>query len=290
MSKPIQTALIAALVVIAALSVFLFTRYQKVQSELAGSRVSEQQAADRYGRMIQDIAEIQDSLNAISTGPKGVQMVSKDLTAERQMGGPNKQEALDRIAVLKTSLTGSQERIAALEKQMKQSGVKVAGMEKLIANLKADAATKQMMIAQLSAQVDSLNTQVTGLTATVAEQRDTLQTRQVQLTQKQQELATVYYIVGTKKELEKAGVIRSTGGVLGLGDTSVPTTDPPAAAFTPLNTDEQTTIELPTAKAKVLSAQAASSYELRLVGSRMELHITNPQEFRKIKQVIILAS
>ena len=43
-----------------------------------------------------------------------------------------------------------------------------------------------------------------------------------------------------------------------------------------------------TPKARVLSAQPASSYELKLEGEEMELHILEPREFRKVKHLVIL--
>ena len=46
----------------------------------------------------------------------------------------------------------------------------------------------------------------------------------------------------------------------------------------------------PTAKARLISGQPAGSYSLQLVDGHMELHIIDPTEFRKVKQVVILSS
>ena len=124
----------------------------------------------------------------------------------------------------------------------------------------------------------------------VAEREDTLRTRDTQIEDKRRELATVYYVVGNKKQLRDSGIIEAKGGVLGLGKTIMPSRTPNLTAFVPLDTDEETVIRIPTEKARLISAQPAGSYELRPVAGQMELHIINPTEFRKVKQVVILSS
>jgi hypothetical protein len=44
------------------------------------------------------------------------------------------------------------------------------------------------------------------------------------------------------------------------------------------------------AKARVITPQPADSYELRLVDGKMELHILNPAEFRKVRQLVIVTA
>jgi len=291
MKKPVQIILIAAVVLLGGATALLFTQNQKANQQLAGSKVSEQEISDRYGRTIEAIAEIQDSLNAIAVGPEGTPVFGGGKAeAERNMGGPNSQEALDRIAVLRTSIAQNKDRIRTLEASIKKSGVKINGLQGLIANLKKSVGEKEEQVALLAAQVDSLHTQVNGLNETVAAREDTLRTRDIQVEEKRRESATVFYAVGSKKDLEKAGVIKSSGGVLGLGKTVLPTGVQNQSAFVPLDTDQQNVIVTTAPKARVISAQPASSYQLLLVDGHMELHILSPAEFRKVKTVVILTS
>ena len=291
MRKPVQIALIVAVVALAGVSAVLFARYQQSQEQLAATSASEKEVQDRYGRTIEAIAEIQDSLNALSLDEGGTPLTPGSVAAERRLGGPNSQESLDRIAMLRTSIEQNKERIRVLESNLEERGVKVTALERLIAGLKRSVADKEMLVAQLSGRVDSLETEVGGLTVAVQQKDDSLRTREVELEQSRNELATVYYVIGSKKELEKAGVIRSSGGVLGLGKTLVPSETPNGALFTPLDTDQANVIRVPADKARLLSAQPASSYEWRPVGEDlMELHIVSPVDFRKVKQVVILTS
>jgi hypothetical protein len=220
-------------------------------------------------------------------------MDSQGLEAERNLVGPNKGQALDRIALLRASILRNRDRIQQLEANLKAGGIKTAGLQKMIARLKQTATEKEALVAQLTGRVDSLTTEVTGLVAVVEETKDTLQARDVALEDRRRELATVYYVVGDKKELKNSGVVVAKGGVLGLGKTLQPTGNESTALFTPLDTDQQTVIPTDATKAekvKVLSAQPPTSYEIREVEGRVELHILHPEEFRKVRQLVILTA
>jgi hypothetical protein len=289
MRRPLQIFLVVAGLGLAITAAVLYSNMQQTKTQLASSQASTQEAEDRYTKTIDAIAEIQDSLNAISAG-EGVAIVPGNARAEANAGGANGQAALDRIAMLRQSIQNSKDRITMLETNLKKSGMKVNGLQRLVANLKKSVADREAEVAILTTRVDSLGTQVTGLTATVAEREDTLHTRDVQIEDKRRELATVYYAVGTKGDLKKAGIIQTSGGVLGLGKTVVPATNPDPNAFTAMDTDQSSVIHISSTKARVISAQPLASYELVPTGGGTDLHILNPTEFRKIKQVVILTS
>lgn len=290
MNRTTQWVLIGVTVLLAGVATALYVQNNNTQQKLATTQQSETQVQDRYDRTLEAIAEIQDSLDAVAVGPEGRAMFEGKTEAERRMSGPNRQDALDRIAALRTSIAQNKQRINELEANVKKSGIKVSSLNKLIASLKRNVAEKEDEIAILNARVESLSTQVTVLNTTVAEREDTLRTRNVQLEDRRREMATVFYVVGDKDMLKDSGVIESKGGVLGVGKTITPSRTPNLAVFTPIDTDQETVIRTPTAKARLISAQPAGSYQLQLVDGHMELHITDPLEFRKVKQVVILSS
>src|SRR5258705_12423816 len=151
MKRPVQIVLIAAVVLFGGATAMLYSQNQKTNQELATTKGSEQEIQDRYGRTIEAIAEIQDSLNAVAVGPEGTPVFGgSKAEAERNMGGPNRQEALDRIAVLRNSIAQNKERIQTLEANVKKSGVKIKGLQNLIANLKKSVAEKEDQVAMLN--------------------------------------------------------------------------------------------------------------------------------------------
>jgi hypothetical protein len=155
--------------------------------------------------------------------------------------------------------------------------VKITGLEKMIARLKKRVAEKEVLVARLSGQVDSLETRVTGLVAEVEV--------------KQRELGTIYYTIGSKKELTSSGVVVAKGGVLGLGKTLKPSGQTDECAFTALDTDQETVIRIPAEKDQVLSAQPVTSYVLLPAGEhQVKLRILDPKEFRKIRHLVIITA
>jgi hypothetical protein len=271
-------------------STVLFVKYRNTEVAYANAKAAEQDSQTRYAKTIDAIAEIQDSLSAIAVGDTNVAMLSRTLASEQQISGPDKNEALDRIAVLRSSIMRSKGRIHQLEASLKTSGNKISGLQRMIANLKTTVAEKEQMVADLSGRVDSLQTQVAGLSTEVQQKSETIAQNEQTIEAKRKELATVYYVVGNKKALTDKGAVVAKGGVLGMGKTLLPAPTTNPSNFNALDTDQQTVIDLGAAKAQVLSAQPADSYELKLVEGKMQLHILNPVEFRKVRQLVIVTA
>lgn len=283
MRKPVLFALVAVIVLLGGATGVLYQKYQKSTVDYAAMQAAEETSRNRYAQTIDAIAEIQDSLNAIALGQGAVPMVSQNLQSEQRMSGPDRREALDRIAQLNASIQRTKTKIHELEGRLRKSGIKIAGLQKMVENLKTSVTEKETQVAELTTKVDALQTQVTGLETTVASQEQNIE-------EKRKELGTVYYIVGTKRDLATSGVIVSKGGLLGLGKTQLLTGRYNETLFTPIDTDVQTTIHAPAVKVRVLSPQPVSSYELVQVGTETELHILDPKEFRKVKHVVIMTT
>lgn len=268
-------------VVLCGATFVFFTKYKKSAADYAQATTQAAETQSRYGQAINEIATIQDSLNAIVLGEEATGALAAKSGAEVEVPPSTHDQVLGRIAMLKEGLERTKERISALDANLKKSGVKIAGLQKMIAGLKESVAEKEERIAQLSTQVDTLSTQVATLSV-VVEDKDQ------QLTVKQQELATVYYTMGSKKELLNSGIVESKGGVLGFGKTLKPSGKFDEAVSTALDTDQQTVIEIPSEKPRVLSAQPISSYVIQQVGQdRTELRIVDPEAFRQVKHLVI---
>lgn len=265
----------------------LYSKYRKSSDAYDQLSSDETNTRIRYSQAIGEIATIQDSLDTIVLGETPLQ--SGTSTSEMNLPPTSREQVLQRIATLKAGLERTKERIEDLDARLKHEGVRIAGLQKMIGGLKKTAAEKEIEIAGLTAQVDSLHTQVATLNTDVETKQQTIDTQTQQLTDKQHELATVYYTIGKKKDLIHNGVVVSEGGVLGVGKTLKPSGQVNESSFTPLDTDQQTVIQIPAGKAQILSQQAPTSYTLTSTGKEsMELRITDPKEFRKVRHLVIL--
>jgi peptidoglycan hydrolase CwlO-like protein len=288
MRKPVLYALVAALVILAGLVVALFIGYQRKSDDFANMKAAEETSRAGYAEAFNAITEIQDSLNAISAGDTTVRMLSAGAQSELKITEAMRRDALERVSLLDASLQRSKERIRRLEAGLKRSGLQVASLERMISDLKEQTLQKETYIAQLAGQVDSLQTTVTGLQTEVAQSQETIKARDESLEQRRRELATVYYVVGTKSELLQMGVIASKGGLLGIGKTLAVTGSYDETMFRPLDTDRETAVPTTAAKVQVLTGQPISSYELKLTGDHMDLHILDPREFRKVRHLVVM--
>ena len=287
MRRPLAIAVGLIGVLLLGGTIVSYSKYRKASADYTQAKADEESMRQRYDGAVSEILMIQDSLNTIMVGKEAVIPVGGQLEEPATLHD----NVLSRIAMLKASVERTKGRIEELDARLKRNGVKVAGLERMIAGLRKSAAEKEEHIAQLSTQVETLNTEVAGLTTEVQTKEQDLTQKQQELTDKQHELATIFYTVGTKKELTRNGVVASKGGVLGLGKTLKPSGTINESAFTAMDTDQQTVIRIPSDKAQVLSAQPVSSYVIQSVGKdAMELRIVNPTEFRKVKHLVILRS
>ena len=273
--------LIAVVVLLIGATAVLFRKYEKSSTDFAESQT-------RYNEAINAIAEIQDSLFAITAGDSAVGMLSQGLQTEQSLTEPQTRQALDAIAVINKTIGRTKEKIRDLEGRLKKSGVRAAGLQKMIASLKISVTEKEALVAMLTGRADSLQIQVASLEGAVQQSQETIKAKDMVLEERRSELATIYLLMGTKKELSTSGVIVSKGGFLGLGKTVQLTGRYDESQFSRLDTDQEKLVRTPSPKARVLSAQPASSYELKVEGEQMELHILDPREFRKVKHLVIM--
>ena len=272
-----------AVLALAGLSAGLFYQYRQGQLALQEARAREDATHRRYESAIDDIAAIQDSLNAITFGEATNDLSSSGASAESRLSPNRTDDALARVAELRSGIERTRARIVELEARLEKSGKRVTGLERIVAQLKSGLAIKETMVAQLSTRVDSLNTQVGSLTATVVEQDSTLEERR-------RELGTVFYIVGSRRDLLKNGAVVAKGGVLGLGKTLDASGAVDESTFRPLDTDQETVIPIAATKVRVLSAQPVNSYILEQVAGGYQLRIVDTHEFRKVRHLVVLTA
>lgn len=295
MRKFVFAALVVAAVALMGLTLSLNQKLGRTKAEFAALQSEEQTTSARYAAAIDEVASIQESLKDIDLGDQGTQALETELAQEQSLSQDRSEQTMARIAEIKTGVERANNRIKELEEKLKQSDLHAAGLEKLIRGLRQSVTEREAQIVQLTARVEELQTQVSGLQAEVAVNQETIrhqdatiQQQSVSLEESRQRMGTVFYIVGTKKELSRAGLIESKGGILGLGRTVRPTGRTEGGQFTMLDTDRSTVIPIEAKKAKVVSAQPTASFALEAQGERMELRILDREAFRAVKYVIIM--
>lgn len=288
MKKTVVPILAVVAIVSLGVAFSLTQKLRQSRADYAMLQAEEQATNTRYAAAIEEVASIQQSLSEIDLGEQGTQALQSELAQEQSLSEDRGEQTMARIAEIKAGVERANARIVELDEKVKAGEIKVAGMDKLIKGLRRSVAEKEQQITQLVARVDELQTQVVDLETEVAVMDEELQDKSASLEQSRRELGTVYYVVGTKKELSNAGIIESKGGILGIGKTMKPTGHFDDRQFTPLDTDFASVIPVEAEEARVVSAQPVDSYALADGGNGIELRILDPEAFRAVKHVIIV--
>ena len=211
----------------------------------------------------------------------------------------NKEQIRNNIRIFKFNLEEQQKRIAELEAQLaeakdnKEMVKKLRGIIKtmqiqleeknqLITQLQAELNQKNFNIAELKTHVQTLSNKVDELAVEAEETATNLETTKTELAQ-----ATIGYIImGTKKELSSAGVLK--GGFLKKKKVDNENLD--ASKFKSVDTRSVSTLDIPGRDAKIMSSQPSSSYNITENDDTKtcQLQIVNSSQFWEASRYLII--
>lgn len=241
-------------------------------------------------RFIEDVTgtinEIHDNLEA--TWAKEKNVVRQTTKDEGKVGATSvelKQRIIDRIAGMHTVIMESRKKMALLQQKLNESGKQYAGLQRMVDDLRKEIEEREQAIAELKARVGVLETEVSEKSAVIAAHQNTIDKQTEQLN-------TVYYIVGTRDELKKKGIITREGGVLwGLfGGMTVLASNFAEADFQTLDKTKDHTIALRGLVDEIVPKRDTSLYTIvRLESGQTELRIINPDSFWRERHLVIVA-
>lgn len=255
-----------------------------------------------------DLAETlatQDSLlvlvNDISDGMSQIKDLEKIISTPGSLDGETssrKEQIRNDMIAIQQALQERRQRLAELEKKLEQVGGENSTLKRTISNLKAQIAEQSTEIATLTNQLAAANIKIEELTSTVTDlnsQVDSLNTdivaervakneAQEAAQEADRELNTCYFAIGTSKELKERDILKSGF----LRKTKVMKGDFDMNYFTAA--DRRTLTEIPThsKKAKVLTSQPESSYQIVDVNGQKVIRITNPSKFWQLSNFLVI--
>jgi hypothetical protein len=134
----------------------------------------------------------------------------------------------------------------------------------------------------MNAQVETLNTNVTSLTAESTERQKTIEDQT-------KKLNTAYYTTGTFRELKDKQVLTKEGGVLGMGREKVLKPGFNNNAFTAIDVTQVKDIPLSSTGAQVITNHPADSYTIEIKGDKVsDLRILDPDKFWAASKYLVV--
>ena len=230
------------------------------------------------------INDVYDNLEQIRQREGFLSRASSDV--EEQDKTPLREKMLANVQSIDTYLKSSKAKMAELQQRFKDSKVKNDALSSTIESLNKAIEEREVHITQLKDDLAALNIKFDETEWQLKEKETVIQ-------QQQQQLNTVYYIVASEDELKDKGIIEEKGGFLGLRKTKRLAAGFNEADFTPADIVEVGNLQIDKepGKVKVLSPHNPNSYQLhKSAEGKTTLEITNPQEFWKIRYLVIASN
>jgi uncharacterized coiled-coil protein SlyX len=128
----------------------------------------------------------------------------------------SREHLLEQVKAIDTALEDNKAKISGLESRIKSLQRDHKGLNEMLTNVKAELALREERIAALETNIKNLEDDNTHKSMMLVERDSVIHNRE-------EELNTVYYIAGTRSELEEMGILADEGGFLWglLGSTPV---------------------------------------------------------------------
>lgn len=256
--------------------------------------------SDRQRDSLEQVVAAKDSLinavfadiNAISENLARIKSRENLITVSEEEGTRRPVEEINNdIDAIGRLLAENREKINSLRHtaaQLRKANLRIEGLEKMIADLNGQLAERQSEIEQLRDELSLKDTRVAELTETVAEQSAEVEQLSGRNLELENWLNTVYYIVGSEKELCDAQIINKQGFI---GRTLTVGEHGSLESFT--QADSRLLSEIPVGhrKVTVVTNHPEGSYELVTDADKrvVSLWIVDPVRFWESSKVLIVS-
>lgn len=270
---------------------------------LLASCVSRQVAVEAESRSdsLELVVSAKDSLinavfadiNAISENLALIKSRENLITvAGESEGGRRPVEEIDNdIKAINRLLRENRAKIESLQRsaaQLRKANLRIDGLEKMIADMNRQLAEKKAEVEQLRESLVRMGDEVKSLTEEVAVRSAEVENLSGEKVELQNQLNTVYYIVGAEKELRDAQIINKQGFI---GRTLTVGRNSNFDSFT--MTDSRLLSEVPVGqkKATLVTSHPEGSYELVTDANKVveKLIITDPVRFWESSKILIIS-
>lgn len=288
MKKAITAAIAASVLMIGCTN--QSTEVKRLQAENDSLlQVNAQTTAD-FNEMIQLINDVEEGFRQMKEAENYL-VTQKDANGEVSL--TTREQIKNDMTLVAETLQKNKERLDKLQQQLKQSKNQSASLQKTIERLQAEItektelitslqeslAKRDVRIAELDDAVNNLTGQVENLATENQQQKEVLQSQD-------EALNTVYYALGTNKELKEQKIVE--GGGL-FSSKKVMESDFNKDYFTTADMRKLREIPFDSKKAKFLTKHPEGSYELQKDNEGyLTLVITNPENFWSLSRYLVV--
>ncbi len=254
---------------------------QQQNSDLARNLTTQDEYIDG---VVTSVNEVYESIEAARATEKNLLSESKDIEGTKtQTKTEVRKDLLGRITIVNENLQENRKKISDLQKKVSTSRKQYASLQTMVDNLHKTLEEREQSIA-------SLENRVRGLEGEVAEKTDLVRKKDLVIDTQRKEISTVYYVVGTKSELEKKGIIKDEGGFLWglLGSTTTLASGLDPSYFTPVDRS-RSSYDVDGSIREILPKRSPEYYtQKKSEGGKSVLTIADQNRFWQDRYLVIL--
>jgi len=238
--------------------------YDRIESNLA--RIAQ------YENMIRK--NMTDAETSSTLAPE--ERIQNEITMIEQLINENNQL----IASLNKQIDEKDSRLASYGKTIKDLNSRVTEYKEMVDVLFAEKEALQKNLEVTTLARNNLETEVSNLDSEVAQKTTVIENQNQLLLEKERNLHTAYFTVGTYKSLRDQNIVEKEGGFLGINQEKNLSNGLDREKFQEIDTREVTDIPVDARRCEIITGQDPSSYTLVYANEKVSsIKITDPSKF-----------
>jgi predicted nuclease with TOPRIM domain len=230
---------------------------------------------------VKSFNDIEDNLDTIKAKAKILSIGNGEVQTD-------KDKVISDIRAIGDLMMKNKKEIAALERKLKKSDGKNTELQKMIAHLTEELNEKDAQIAALQSQLSESNSALKDMIQKFNDSMQVVSKQKEQITVMTNDMNTVYYAIGTKKELKDKGVITKEGGIAGIGSTTELKKDFNASYFTKGDMTTIHALPLFSKFEKVVTNHPTDAYSITGTGKADSLVIKDAKSFWSQSKYLVI--
>lgn len=223
--------------------------------------------------------QIQDNIDSI----KSKERILAVNNGEQSKGS----SIINDIKSIDAMIISNTKRIYNLQSKLKKMSKKDADMERMVAHLTQEVAERNNELADLQAKYNKTNQSLQEISSQFNDSIAVLTNAKTQISNLTAAMHTVYYAIGTMKELVKEGVVNKNGGFIGIGKIAELKSNFNSSYFTRADMTDLKTLVLNAKFKSLVSQHPGNSYQVSTTGDT--LMITDPAAFWSQTKYLVVA-
>jgi len=226
--------------------------------------------------------DIQDNLDSIKAKAK---ILSEANTGE---GLSQKDQIISDMRAIGELMMKNKKELARLQWKLKKVNGNNAELQKMVARLNEEITAKDAEIASLQSQLAESNASLKDVINKFNDSMKVISQQKDEINDMTTEMNTIYYAIGTAKELKKNGIIKKEGAVVGLGGAEQLKKDFNTAYFTKANGSSLHSLQLYSKFVQMVTLHPSGSYTIGGSDKADSLVITDPKAFWSQSKYLVI--